>query len=140
MNEIQKADAEARRRALLIVVVGAAVGCLALAAYPHFEEWLRGWILSDPAHTASRANLIICLFAAAIVLLLVGMAVYVWRLGAKVSRQQRFPPPGVRVLYGTPVLSGPAAMTRGRVIQVVAVFLGLSAVVLAWFFWRLTSY
>jgi hypothetical protein len=138
MNDIQKADPEARRKALLVVVFGAAIGGLVIAGLAHFGDSLRDWILSDPEETAFRARLVICLIVALLAAPLVGVAVYIWLIGAQVLRAQRFPPPGLRVLHDTPVLSGSAAVTRGHVIQVVAVCLGLSAAVFCLFFWWLT--
>jgi Na+/phosphate symporter len=138
MSEVQKADPEARRKALLLIVFGAAIGGLLIAGFMHFGELLRDWILSDPAETAFRARLAICLMVALLALPLVGLAVYVWLIGARVLRTQRFPPPGLRVLHDTPVVSGSAAVTRGHAIQIVAVCLGVGAAVFCLFFWWLT--
>jgi hypothetical protein len=139
MSKIQKADPEARRRAILVVVFAAAIGALLIAGFEDLREPLRDWLRSDPAQTARRARLAFVLSAALLAVPAIGFAVYFWWLGVKVLRAQRFPPPGMRVIRDTPVISGPAAVTRGQAIQVVAVCLGMSAGVLCLFFWWLTG-
>ena len=137
MNPIQKADPEARRQALLLVIFGAALGGLLIAGFAHFGEPLREWLLSEPAETARRARLALYWSALVLSVPLIAFAVYLWLLGARVQRAQQFPPPGFRVVRDTPVISGPAAVTRGQVIQVLALFLGLAAALLWLFFWWL---
>ena len=137
MSQIQKADPEARRQALLAVIFGAAVGGLLIAGFAHFGEPFRAWLLSEPAETAGRARLALYVSALVLSVPLIAFAVYLWRLGARVLRAQQFPPPGFRVIRDTPVISGPPAMTRGQVIQVLALCLGLAAALLWLFFWWL---
>lgn len=137
MNEIQKADPTARRQAVLAVIFGAAVGGLLIAGFDHFHGPFREWLLSDPAETARRARLAMYLAAFVLSAPLIAFAVYLWLLGARVMRAQQFPPPGVRVIRDTPVIGGPAAVTRGQVIQVLALCLGVGAALLWSFFWWL---
>jgi len=134
---IQKADPEARRRAILAVIFCAAVGGLLIAGFDHFGEPFRAWLSSDTAETAGRARLAIYLSALVLSVPLIAFAAYLWLLGARVLRAQRFPPPGFRVIRDTPVIGGPAAETRGQVIQVLALCLGLAAALLWLFFWWL---
>jgi hypothetical protein len=139
VSEIRKADPEARRRAILMVVFGATIGALLIAGFGHFRGSLHEWLVSDPAETAFRARVVVCAAAFLLAAPLIAFTVYLWLLGVKVVRAQQYPPPGLRVIRDTPVISGPGAVTRGQAIQVVAVCLGLSAVVLCLFFWWLTS-
>ena len=67
----------------------------------------------------------------------IAFAVYMWLLGKRVLQAQQFPPPGFRVIRDTPVIAGPAAVTRGQVMQVLALCLGLAAALLWLFFWWL---
>jgi hypothetical protein len=69
----------------------------------------------------------------------IAFAAYLWLLGKRVLRAQQFPPPGFRVVRDTPVMGGPAAVTRGQVIQVLALCLGLAAALLWLFFWWLAQ-
>jgi hypothetical protein len=137
-NEIRKADPGARRRAILVAVFGAAIGALLIAGFEELRGPFHDWLVSDPAETLRRARLAIGLSAVVLAAPLVGFAVYLWLLGAKVLRAQQYPPPGFRVIRDTPVVSGPAAVTRGHAIQVFAVCLGVGAVVLCLFLWWLT--
>jgi hypothetical protein len=137
MDEIQKADPAARRRAALVIVFGTAAGALMIAGFGYFRDAFHGWLTSDPAETAFRARLAIGVAAVLLAAPLVGFAACLWLLGAKILRAQRFPPPGLGVARDTPVVAGPGAVTRGHVMQVVAVCVGVSAVVLCLFFWRL---
>jgi hypothetical protein len=137
MSEIQKADSQARRRVNLVLAIGTVIGALLIASFGYFRDAFHGWLTSDPAETAFRAMLAIGVAAVLLAAPLVGFAAYLWLLGAKVLRAQRFPPPGLAVVRDTPVVIGPAAVTRGHVMQVVAVCLGVSAAVLCLFFWRL---
>ena len=131
--EIQKADPDLRRQALLLIVFAAAVGGLLIAGFEDFREPFREWLSSEPAETAHRARL--ALYVSAIILSgpVIAFAIYLWRFGAKVLRAQRFPPPGYRVIRDTPVAGGPRAVTRGHIFQILAVCLGVSAAVLSLF-------
>jgi hypothetical protein len=139
VSEIRKADPEARRRAILVVVFGAAIGALLIAGFEELRQPLHDWLMSDPAQTPRRARLVIALSAVLLAAPLITFAVYLWLLGVKVVRAQQYPPPGLRVIRDTPVVSGPGAVTRGQAIQVGAVCLGVSAAVLCLFFWWLTG-
>jgi Na+-driven multidrug efflux pump len=137
MNEIQKADPVARRQALLLIVFATAIGSLLIAGFEHYREPFREWLTSEPAETASRAKL--ALYVAVLILCapLIAFAAYLWLFGARVLRAQRFPPPGSRVIRDTPVVEGHGATTRGHVIQILAVCLGIGAALLWVFFWWL---
>lgn len=134
MGEIQKADPAARRQALLIVICAAAIGGLLISGFEQLREPFQEWLTSEPAKTASRAKL--ALFVAVLVLCapLIALSVYLWLVGARVLRAEQFPPPGFRVIRDTPVIRGSSATTRGHVIQILAVCLGVSVAVLALFF------
>jgi len=137
MNEFQKADPAARRQAILLVIFGAAVGALLIAGFEHFREPFREWLLSEPAETARRVKLAMYVSGFVVSAPVIAFAIYLWLLGARVLRAQQFPPPGFRVILDTPVVGGQGAVTRGHAMQILAVFLGLSAALLWLFFWWL---
>jgi hypothetical protein len=124
---------------VLAVIFGAAVGGLLIAGFDHFGEPFRAWLSSDPAEMAGRARLAIYLSALVLSSPVIAFAAYLWLLGKRVLRAQQFPPPGFRVVRDTPVMGGPAAVTRGQVIQVLALCLGLAAALLWLFFWWLAQ-
>lgn len=122
---------------MLAVIFGAAVGGLLIAGFDHFGEPFRAWLSSDPAEAAHRARLVMYWSALVLSAPLIGFAVYLWLLGARVLRAQQYPPPGFRVIRDTPVVGGPAAVTRGQVIQILALCLGVGAALVWLFFWWL---
>jgi hypothetical protein len=139
VNEVQRADPAARRRAILVVVFGAAAGALLILGFEELRGPLYDWVRSEPAETARRARLVLLLSAALLAVPAIVAAVYLWRLGTRVLRAQQFPPPGFRVIRDTPVFEGDAAATRGYAIQVLALCLGLGATLLCLFFWWVTA-
>lgn len=64
-------------------------------------------------------------------------AVYLWLLGVKVVNAGMFPPPGLRVIRNTTVITGSAALRRGRRLKIVAVCLAIAFGLLCLMFWRL---
>jgi hypothetical protein len=77
--------------------------------------------------------------AAGIVLLLplVGFAMYLWRLGTRIVREERFPPEGTKVIRDVVVIHGDAARWRGRLAQVLGIALGAAGVIMIVLLWRL---
>jgi hypothetical protein len=65
------------------------------------------------------------------------LAGYCWHLGQRILRAARYPLPGMRVVRDTPVATGDAARRRGRLAQSFAAVLGVAALLLAFFLWRL---
>jgi hypothetical protein len=135
MNEVQKADPDARRRAALVLIFAAAIGGLLISAFEHFREPLREWLVSDPAETPRRARLALSVSILVLSTPAIAFAIYLWLLGRKVLRAERFPPPGLRVIRDTPVIRGAAAVTRGHAVQIFAVCLGVAVGVLCLFIW-----
>ena len=100
------------------------------------------WLLDERRATlerlvADRADEIVAHpFIAALVLFvaalpLLGVAIYLFRTGTAILRCRRFPPPGMDVVRDTPILTGRAAILRGRVVlaaaaAIVAASLGIT--------------
>jgi hypothetical protein len=139
MTTIQKADAGARRRAATRAAGGVVAFLLLLAAVERYRLPLHDWLLSDPERFTQRLVLVSRAAAAALVLPLLGFALYLWAFGARVMRAGRFPPPGQRVIRDTQVLEGRAARARGRILKVLAACLGLAGTMFGLMFWRLVG-
>ena len=137
MTEIRKADPAARRQAVQLLVVGAFVGAVLIVGFERYRAPLLDWLLSEPDELAARVMVVFLLAAALLSAPLVGFAVYLWSLGAKVLHAGEFPPPGYGVIRDTPVIDGQAAMSRGRGLKVLALCLGLAAALSWLLFWRL---
>lgn len=137
MTELRKADPEARRQALLIVVAGALVGVLCLLAIERYRDPLLDWISAEPAASAQRFRRVLLAAAALLTLPLLGIAAYLWALGRRIEAAAAFPPPGMRVIRDTPVVSGASAVSRGRWLKRLALICVIAALALGWMLWRL---
>ena len=135
MNEIQRADPLARRKAALVVACGLLVGLLA----EFYRPALLDWIIRDPEQIDSRLRLVFAVLAVAFVVPLLGFGACFWRLGDRIVRAERFPPPGLAVTTDTVVLRGNFARRRGRLAQLVAGIFVLAAPAVAIILWRLIS-
>lgn len=139
MIEIRKADPTARRRAVAFLIVGATIGAVLIAGFEGYRTPLRDWLLSESGDPRLRVKLVFFLAAAVLTAPLLAFAAFLWSLGAKVSRAQVFPPPGYRVIRDTPVISGPAAVLRGRSLKGLALCLGTGSALLWLLLWRLVE-
>jgi hypothetical protein len=134
MGETQRADPYARRAAVAIVGCGMLAGVVLLAVTrwcrPEFETWLRNDMNGRLRFVA--AGMMILTTAP-----LLGLAAYMWHVGRRILRVDRYPPPGLRLIQAAPVVTGPVARRRGRLLQGFAIVLGLAGLFLAFLFWRL---
>jgi hypothetical protein len=115
----------------IFLSIAAAVGGMIVAGLDWGLPALRDWIATGPAQASDGHLTILLLMLAAFAdLPLVIAGVYFWRIGQRAIDTGRFPPPGVTLLRPTPVLTGDAAVRRGRAAQVAAlVFFGLGVAV-----------
>jgi hypothetical protein len=136
MGELQKADPRARRTALAIVAAGAAAGTvlltMATALRPSFEAWVR-------EDVPSRLRLVMVTLSLLAIVPPLWMSAYLWKLGGRAIRAERFPTADLRVVRDTPVLTGAAARRRGRWLQILAAALAGSVMLLGVLLWRLVS-
>lgn len=132
MAEIQRAD-DRRRKVAIIVLVAVLISGVVL--WVVFEEWMMA-MRSLPVE-AARTSLskVFSLSMAIMVLCVCGAGWHCWRVGERVRRSLRFPPPDATVVRDTMVLSGQAAVSRGRLLQVLGVILILCAICLAVMSW-----
>jgi hypothetical protein len=137
MTEVRKADPAARRRALTLVIVGAAIGAVLIIGFERYRVPLRDWLLSESGNPRLRLKLVFFLVATGASVPLLGFAAFLWSLGGKVSRAQEFPPPGYRVIRDTPVIRGSAAVFRARGLKGLALGLGIASALLWGLLWRL---
>ncbi|MGH7388893.1 MAG: hypothetical protein ACREM3_05475 [Candidatus Rokuibacteriota bacterium] len=139
MTDVRRADHAARRRAVLLLVVAALVGALLIVAFERYRIPLRDWILAEPGASAPRVKLVFLLLAALLLAPLLAFAAYLWSLGGKVLRAREFPLPGQRVVRDTPVVTGAAALSRGRQLRMLALGCGIACVALGLLLWRVAS-
>jgi|SRR5215467_2447675 len=137
--EVRRADATFQRLVVLVLVAGTCAGAVFVGAVDRYREALADWVRADAGQLARRIELVFAVFAAVLVAPLVGMAAYLSSLGRCTVRTGEFPPLGFRVIRDTPVVRGPAALSRGRTFQGVAVLLSAAAVTIGLLLWRLAS-
>ena len=139
MSQIQPADPIARKKAILILGVATVVGGSVLFAIDSYHACLEQWIINESVSLDEKLTWVL-MGLVVLALPLLFAAGHFWRMGQFVIDAQRFPPPGLPVLRDTFVLTGKDALSRGRLFQCGAVFLGgcsLALPVMLW--WVLKS-
>ena len=137
--EIQKADPRARRKALVLLIIATIIGAIVILLLESQLSMLEQWISDDPGVAFERLELTLAVLAVVVAVPLLGLAAYIWRLGARVIKTERFPPPGMAVIRDTPALTGTAARLRGRLIQAFAVIFALMAFALPIALWQIVD-
>lgn len=133
MAEVQQADPRARRLAVSLIVVGTLAGAGLITVAGSARPVLEAWVAASPE---SRLRVVMWLVMLSTVAPVILMAVYLWRLGSRITRARRFPPPGLRVVRQTVVLTGDAASRRGRLLQILAGGLAAAGALLGFTLWR----
>ena len=106
MAEIQRADDQSRKLAIVAVVM-VLIGGVVL--WMVFEEWMaevRGLPVEAARQSLSRV-FVLCMGIMIVCVCVVSW--HCWRVGERVRQTLRFPPPGATVVRDTVVLSGQAA-------------------------------
>jgi len=137
MTDIRRADPNARRKVVLILFVGACVGAVLIVAFERYRMPLADWVLADPRASAQRARLVLVVLAILLLAPLLAFAAYLWSLGERVVRAEEFPPPGLRVIRDTLVITGERAVSRGRLLKAFALGCSIASAVLGFLLWRL---
>lgn len=130
MTEIQKADLQARRRSLFIVLPGAVIGAVLLWLLVYFKPQLQG-LFVDHADDLIQQPLLVGLGMLLLMSPVIALGGYCWYLGRQIVIARRFPPPGLAVSRDTPVLREAAAVRRGRTLQLTALLIILASLSLA---------
>ena len=128
MAEMHPATPGALRRFFVHVAIALIGGMALIALMQVAQPELLRWASADPAATRTRAQLIIVVLAILVAAPVIGAAVYMLRLGRRITREQRFPPEGLAVVRDVPVVRGAAAVRKGHVlIGAAAILLVLAA-------------
>ena len=128
MSDVQRADAAARRRALILLLVAATMGTIALAWIHSQAEVIEEMAEVDLDAAIERTVTMVRIVAALTSLPLVLFAAYAYRLAMKTRASSRFPPDGVPVVRDTPVLREAAAQRRANLLFASAVVLLIAAI------------
>jgi hypothetical protein len=116
-EHVIKADKRARMLFILAWIVCVCVGAALI-------RWVLPWGQGQLERTEPGDALhVIQLVIGFIFLSVIPFGVYLLRLGRRAVAHQQMPPPGTRVIMDTKVLEGDKAVTRGRLIMVIALLL-----------------
>ena len=138
-HEIQKADPRARRTAIVTLGLATLAGLvLMLVVESQLSAWLE-WITEDPEQMDDRLVLCGWGLALGVIVPMLLLAAYLWRLGSRIVHSGVFPPPGMRVVRDTRVLFGRRAVRRGRLLKVLAWLAGAVAMGFVFVLWRVAS-
>ena len=108
------------------LLIGAPLIYLLDANQHIFQQWL----INHPADITQKLNWLIMTLFFVVTLPSWVAGFYFWRLGARIVRAERFPLAGARLVRDTPVITGKAARRRGKLLQILAAVLVLSAAAL----------
>lgn len=124
--QIQKADPEARIKAIKSLLIGLLAGSLLFLLFNQLVGSLNQWIADNAEFLVTHhyvAFLVILLPVAPVI----ALSIFLIRYAGKIVRSQRFPPPNTPVIRDIRVIEGQSAVTRGRIIQLLCWIILLAA-------------
>jgi len=127
MSEIQKADPKARKRAVWTVIAALFIGVPVIYLLDANQHTFQQWLINHPADITQKINWLVITVFLAVTLPTWAFALFIWHSGGKVVKAARFPLVESRLVKDTPVITGAAARRRGKIMQVVAAVLVLTA-------------
>lgn len=117
MVDIQKADPQARRKAIMNLIIGALVGTGLFFLLEYLVGNVNFWIQSNAVYLVEH-HYIAFLAMLLLVSPILWLTIYLIRFTRQIIRTERFPPPGTPVIRDVRVLEGKLAVRRGRLLQV----------------------
>ena len=126
-HEIQKADPRARRVAIVMLGLATLAGLALMFLVESQLPALLRWITEDPEQMDDRLIISSWGLALGVVVPMLLLAAYLWRLGSRIVHRD------TRVLFGR------RAVRRGRLLKVLASLAGAAAAGFVIVLWRLTS-
>ena len=140
--EIVPADKKHRSLARITAVLLTILGLLALGLlYGHLGK-IEKRAEENPRAAEEAEQQVLRLAATALWvggLSLVGMGAWFWRLGRRINRAGRFPPPGMKVIRDTRVRTGAEARTLANLAQAATLLCIVAGTVGMWYFYRLAA-
>lgn len=124
--QIQKADPEARSKAIKSLLIGLLAGSLLFLLFNQLVGSLNQWI-ADNAEFLVTHHYVAFLVMLLPVAPVIALSIFLIRYAGKIVRSQRFPPPNTPVIRDIRVIEGQSAVTRGRIIQLLCWIILLAA-------------
>jgi hypothetical protein len=122
MVTIQKADPEARRKAIRMICGAFILGVCAILVFDFLQEDFQSWLKKNIDFLLEH-TIVVFFVSLLLVSPILAIGRYLFLLGNRTVRAQRFPPPGYGVVRDTVVFEGPQGIRRGRLIQLLSLFL-----------------
>ena len=113
METIQRADPKARRKAIKIICIATILGIVAILAFEYVHDDFQSWLEKNIYFFLEHPLVVFVVFLVLVSPVLAAGG-YLYLVGKRTVRAQRFPPPGYAVAGDTLVLEGGQAMRRGR--------------------------
>ncbi len=121
------------RLAVGIVLLGVLLGTVLIAGFEHYRPELQAWLRRDP----SASSTALAAVAALVCLPLFAAAGWLLLYGSRIVSVEMYPPPGGKLFRDTRVLTGAAAIRRGRLLQVIGAVILAACFVLLPLLWQL---
>jgi hypothetical protein len=134
MGTIQKADPDARRKAIWVICVATILGVCAIVAFDSFQDDFQSWLEANIEFLLEN-TIVVFLVSLIFVSPVLAAGAYLLWLGNRTVRAQRFPPPGCALARDTLVLEGSKGLKRGRIIQLLSLLLLCGAAAIPFVMW-----
>ena len=117
-----------------IILLGTVIGTAAIGAYTYYEMEIYSWLENNIDWLANNPRTVF-LFGLVLVTPLLILSGYLFIYGRRTAKTGRMPPPNYAVVRDTRVTTGTQAVLRGRIVQVLSVFLLLASAAIPILFW-----
>ena len=136
MIEIQPADTKAKQKAIRILVVSTLVGACAILLFEYYRADIQAW-LEDNIAILTQNTSVVFMVALVFISPILALCIYLFKLGVRIVQCKRFPPANYAVSRDTRVIEGSAAVRRGRLLQLLSIFLMITAGALPVIIWQI---
>jgi len=136
MAHIQKADPEARRKAIKSLLIGLAVGTVLFLLFDGLVGNVNVWIEDNAALLVEHHYLAFLLMLIPVAPV-IGLSIYLLRFAGRVVQSKRFPPPDTPVIRDVRIIEGKAAVWRGRISQLLCWIILLAAAAIPLLIWTI---
>ena len=138
MQNIQQPDPKERQNAIWFVCMVALLGVCVILIFNSFQDDLQSWLEGNINFLLENRYMVFVVSLIAELPIFVA-GIYLYSLGTRSVRAQRFPPPGAKVTRKTPVLEGAAGIRRGRLIQLISLLVLCCAAAIPVVLWFIFS-
>ncbi len=134
MVHIQKADPEARRKAIKSILIALAVGAVLFLIFDRLIGNVNVWIEHNAELLVEHHHLAFLLMLIPVAPVII-LSIVLLRYAGRIIKTQRFPPPNTPVIRDVRVVEGQAAVWRGRIAQLLCWIILLAAAAIPLLIW-----